>query len=86
MGEAIRRRGKKEGSDDHHDSDRKGHKNIAESGRNVGDAVVSDEYLDKEPPIQFALFLIAVAALFTVFTVCINYARTSGWFDKFGKT
>ena len=59
---------------------------IANNGRNKANSVVSDEYVDKEPPIQFALFLIVLAALFTVLTVCINYARTSGWFDNFGKT
>ena len=45
-----------------------------------------DNYEDKEPPIQFALFLIVLAAFFAIVTFCINYARTSGWLDDFGKT
>ena len=66
--------------------DRLSSKDEVKRDRNESNEPLSDaDCSDKEPPIQFAIFLIVLAIFFTVLTLCINYARTSGWFDDFGK-
>ena len=46
----------------------------------------NQDYSDQDPPIQFAIFLLVLAVLLTIFTLFINHARTSGWFDNLGRS
>ena len=68
------------------EKDKLSSKDEMKKDRNEAKAQLSDDdYSEREPPIQFAIFLIVLAVLFTILALCINYARTSGWFDNLGK-